>query len=128
MDRKLRRYWISAIIIFALHNAEEVFRGLPDWAVEHPQFPTTLSTTSFTWATILLTLGVGVTAYILTQKSPQWSKTFLVGFCIVMIVNMLSHITFSLLTQTLMPGVITAVVLVIPVYGWLIYQVLNRKK
>lgn len=114
------RFWVAAFAL-ALHNAEEVWRDLPAWADAHP------ATAAFNWssdsgafATIagLIVFAVVGLALAAQFRPAPWMAPLLRALSIVMLLNAASHIGLSLYTGSLMPGVITAVFVLVPVFLW----------
>ncbi|HJE57134.1 MAG TPA: HXXEE domain-containing protein [Nocardiopsis listeri] len=110
-SRVLAGLWWLTVAVFALHNAEEYLRDLPAWALVHA--PAGIASAhggqaGFGIAAALLTVAALVVAGQATVARPGWSTEVLVCFAFVLILNAGSHLAFSALTGTLMPGVLTA--------------------
>lgn len=112
-----RRAWTATATAFLLHNVEEVVLNLPDWSASHPAPPW------FSWmqqpgvfaiAVGALSLAVGCCAIYAIATGPSWSRWGLTLLATVMLLNAASHVGLSIMTSTLMPGVITATLVVAP--------------
>ena len=114
--------WAAASAAFFIHNAEEVLFGLPDWAAAHPQvgwIATAMPQQRFGAMVILLSVIVVALAVIGTLRPLRWTRFVLRLFASIMLLNAASHIELSLLTGSIMPGLWTAVVLLLPMMGWI---------
>lgn len=119
--RTSAKYWFTFIAIFAAHNAEEVIGNLPAWAREHGVFDPFTDRWVFVLVVLLLTLVASATGYILEQRQSRKSAMVLQIFCWVMITNAVWHLGASVYTGSVMPGAISAVVM-LPVFGWLVIR------
>lgn len=126
MNKKIQIRWLAFIITFALHNSEEIIRSLPAWAARHDVLPFVFSEGAFAATAILLTVLAATTGYVLERRNSPSSALILKLFCWIMIINAASHIAFSVSTWTLMPGVITSVLLLLPVCGWIVFSTPKR--
>ena len=112
--------WAAASTAFLIHNAEELLFGLPDWATANPQvgwIATTMPEQRFATAVILLSMIVVALAVIGTLQPLSWTRFVLRLFAGIMLLNAASHIGLSLLAGSIMPGLWTALVLLLPVMG-----------
>lgn len=123
------RYWSIFIAVFLAHNLEEIWRNLPGWSITSSPLrsfgvvpPYERLYSLFVLSAVGLTVGVALTGYLLERKRSPKSSQWLMVFCILMLTNALYHLMLSLWTRTLMPGVITATILVIPVNTWILYK------
>ena len=115
--------WAVALIVFAAHNLEETIAMANGWAIHHlPR----LSWTADQWpifaaAATVLTLIVGLIAWNFwhrPERSIRWLKIFLW----IMLLNAIWHIGVSVYTQSLAPGVVTAVFLILPLYSLILHR------
>ena len=113
------RLWLPVLALFSLHNIEEIGLDLPAWGRAHGfVLPTTaLDRTGFALLIAGLTLAVIALAYAL-RASARFTRLALLGFLGAMALNFVQHIALSLVTTSVQPGVISAVLLM-PVFGWL---------
>jgi hypothetical protein len=115
------RAWAAALAL-SIHNAEEIALGLPGWAEAHPQ------TAGFNWSagsnafmfTAVLLMGAAFLSALMAQLSPRrWMGAWLKVVAVVMLVNAASHLALSVYTGSLMPGVVSAFLVLLPVFGWI---------
>jgi hypothetical protein len=124
-----RRAWAAGIAAFLVHNVEEVASDLPAWAVAHPVLLWLGWMAPAGWFAIavgVLTLGVGGLALYAMSTAPRWSGWALVAFAVVMLANAASHIVLSVMTSSVMPGVVTAGLVIAPVFAGVLWAVLRR--
>lgn len=113
--------WIIFLLVFTLHNTEEVIYRLPAWADAYMPLPPFFSQWSFTLTAVLLTVAAALTGYVLVRRKASQNIATLRLFCIIMVINALSHLGLCIVTGTLMPGIVTSVTLLLPVYLWVLY-------
>lgn len=121
-----RRAWAAAMVAFLAHNAEEVALDLPAWSESHTIIPWLGwmgPPGAFTIAIGLISLAVGAVALYAIATGPRWSRLALEIIAIVMLVNAATHVTLSVVTSTLMPGVVTAALVVAPVMTGVLWAV-----
>ncbi|MEZ4698244.1 MAG: HXXEE domain-containing protein [Rhodothermales bacterium] len=109
MERKARPAWIAIIILFVIHNLEEIVFDLPEWGREHIAFLSDLSVGRFGFALVvaLLVLIVSAIAWI-SRRDAQRTRRLKLIFVSIMIVVFMWHIGVSLATHSIQPGVVTA--------------------
>ena len=115
-QRPLAGLWWLTVAVFALHNAEEYLRDLPAWADAHA--PAWIASVHGDQvgngiAVAVLTGAALILAVVALSARPAWSSEVLVCFAFVLIVNAVSHLAMSALSRTLMPGVVTAPLLLL---------------
>ena len=113
-----RRAWVAATAAFLIHSIEEKALDLPAWTTAHPTFPWLnwmAPKGVFSIATGVLSLVVGAVAVYAIATGPGWSRRALQVLAIVMLANAASHIALSLATDSAMPGVATAALVIFPV-------------
>jgi hypothetical protein len=121
-----RRAWAAAVAAFLVHNVEEVALDLPAWSAAHPVLPGApwlVSLPAFTIATGVLTIVVGATAPFAMATGPRWSRLALAVFALIMLANAATHLALSLWTSSLMPGAVTAALLVVPVFSGVLWAI-----
>jgi len=131
----MKRFWMLFVAIFALHNSEEIFFNLPTWVAQRSQidwlkslYQQPFAYELFVAVVIGLTVAAAIIGYrVVTQNSIR-SKIILGLFCLVMIFNAGTHILQSVYAQSLMPGVVTSVSLVIPVYTYILVKLHSQKE
>ncbi|MDM7851275.1 HXXEE domain-containing protein [Pseudochrobactrum kiredjianiae] len=126
----LQILWGVAFIAFALHNFEELWCGLPYWSARQSSstwmaaiMPPQRFVVSIAILTVLIML-IAVVSIWLSEKS---SIIILRIFAWTMMLNATSHVIISGLTQSLMPGVVTAVCILFPVMALIILQIRHRQ-
>lgn len=100
------------------HNAEESMLGLPSWVSAHPVLPWLgwmAAPGVFDIGVAVVSLLVGVLALYAIATGPSWSRLALRILAVVMLANAASHIVLSIGTGSLMPGCVTAIVVLAPV-------------
>lgn len=121
--------WVGALMVFAAHNLEETMAMANGWAVRHlprvswnaDQWPL------FAGAASALTLALGLVAWRLRHR-PERSVTWLRIFLWIMLVNAIWHVGASVYSRSLAPGVVTAVVLILPLYSLMLYRLSGAKR
>ncbi|MCB0720300.1 MAG: HXXEE domain-containing protein [Bacteroidetes bacterium] len=109
MERKARPAWIAIIILFVIHNLEEIVFDLPEWGREHIAFLSDLSVGRFGFALVVALLVLIVSAIAWMYRSDaQRTRRLKMLFLSIMIVVFLWHIGVSLATHSIQPGVVTA--------------------
>jgi hypothetical protein len=114
-------------VLVALHNAEEAI-GMPGWARRVvPRFAG-VQPAVFRFAVVVFTVLAFVIAVLsaVSGRTTFWGNlTF--GYMIAMLFNALvPHIAVSVAKRTLMPGVMTAAVLNLPILSWLTVLALKQ--
>lgn len=110
--------WVALISALALHNAEEWMRDLPAWSAASTIVPEFLAADvhrGFGLALVLVTLAPVVGAIVIRRAAPKTEPMWLAILAWVLIANALWHVVLSFVTWTLMPGVFTAMALLLPV-------------
>ncbi len=106
----VNRYWMAAVAMFIIHNAEEVVRDMPAWGAAHFEALAWAETAQSGFLVFVITLCVMVTFVAFTMRSePEKSYKLLRIFLTIMILVALWHIALSLFMQDAQPGVYTAV-------------------
>ena len=119
MRHTVNSLWIGTLIAFAMHNAEEVIAFSSGWSAHHlPRLAWTVSYwPEFAIAATVLTLVSILVAFALRHR-PRTSSKLLQIFLWVMLGNVLWHIGVSVYTRSVAPGVVTAVLLLLPLYSF----------
>ena len=123
MRRTINHFWASALVVFAAHNLEETIAIANGWANHHlPRMSWTADQWPlFAGAAATLTLIVGLIAWNFRHR-PERSVTWLRIFLWVMLLNAIWHIGISAYTKSLAPGVVTAVLLILPFYSLILHR------
>lgn len=125
-DRRLALLWAATAAALMVHNAEEWLLNLTGWIAEHPWLPgRSLHGDQDEFALVLAivtgaVLGLAATAVV---ARPRWSGGVLVCVAYALMANAASHVLLSVLSWSPMPGVISGIVVLLPV-GALVVRVL----
>jgi hypothetical protein len=112
--------WLFPIAV-TLHNSEEVL-WLPAWWVRHAkQVPVHPGAGAFRFAVAVLTLAAFVVTFLSERKGKETVWAYLTfGYIVAMLANVfIPHIPASLVFRSYTPGVVTAVLVNLPVMGFL---------
>ncbi|GAB3213616.1 HXXEE domain-containing protein [Marinactinospora thermotolerans] len=109
--------WPLLTVAFALHNLEEYLADLPAWASVPGRFPGgfPVSTPAFGSALLLLTLAFAALAAFAVLRRPAWSGAALACAALALLLNAVSHVLVSLLVWSVMPGLVSALLVLAPV-------------
>ena len=117
------RLWLPVFALFTLHNLEEILLDLPHWGRSFgmPVATTALDMWGYAGLIAVMSLVLFGAAFAV-RRNERLTRLGLRAFLGVMMANFVMHAALSVITQSLQPGVITAV-LFLPVYGWLLRRV-----
>lgn len=124
-----RLQWLFPIAV-ALHEGEEAI-SMPSWASSHaarlPFHPP--SATAIRLALLALTLAAFMITYLSARKGPQSLWAYLVfGSIVAMLVNVfVPHVPAAIRFHGYAPGVITAVVISLPVTSFLAGKAIRER-
>ena len=121
-------YWAVFILVFTLHNCEEIIMNLTAWSTMYNLTLFDMNRALFITVAVLLTMASIITAIVLEYRKSPTSLRVLRVFCWMMLFNALSHVALSIYSASYMPGVVTAVVLLIPVYCWLLLNSTEHRR
>lgn len=129
MGMTINALWVSALTVFAAHNLEETIAMANGWAVHHlPRMSWTADQWPlFAGAAAALTLAIGLAAWNLRHR-PERSATWLRMFLWIMLLNALWHVGVSAYTRSIAPGVVTAALLVLPLYSLMLHGLSAAKR
>ena len=104
------------MLFFSLHNVEEAIFGLPAWMVEHWSNGRQIDAATFHLALVLITVLAWL-VYLWFRAGQRVPVRFWVAGLVasVLLTNSLGHIGYSIITHSLMPGVLSASLLMGPV-------------
>lgn len=108
----LTRLWVFFLAILAVHNVEENILGLPRWANRYDIF-NIWTAPHFMYATLVVWCFACLLA-LLVYKNTKYSSLLLLFATILLGINALQHCILSIVTQSIMPGVVSALLLVVP--------------
>lgn len=128
--------WIF-LVAFTLHNLEELSR-LSTYAKAHISMyrlpgplvdMMSISTAEFGMSVLIVTVLAALLTFMAVKNSIQGSWMLIyMGFSCTMLINVLGHVVQSLLFYEFTPGVITAVLLLLPLIIYLIYRYCIEKR
>lgn len=124
-DRSLSLLWASTAGALALHNVEEWMLGMTEWIAAHPWFPARSLHGDQSEFAIVLAIISGAVLLIAIRAvitRPRWSAEVLVFIAYAKMVNGISHAVLSLLSWSLMPGVITGIIVLLPLSALVIHK------
>jgi hypothetical protein len=119
--------WLFPIAV-TLHNSEEAI-WLPDWLSHHArQVPVHPNPGAFRFAAALLTVAAFVVTYLSVRKGKETAWAYLLfGYIVAMLANVfIPHIPASLILRSYTPGVVTAVLVNLPVMSLLAIRELRE--
>jgi hypothetical protein len=120
--------WLFPFAV-SLHNAEEAI-FMPPWVSAHRgQIPLHPSAATIRMGLLLLTLGAfAVTALSAKRgKASVWSY-LLFGYAAAMLANVfVPHLPATIVFRAYTPGVVTAVLINLPVMSWLLLKALRER-
>ncbi len=119
-------FLILAPIFFTIHNIEEAL-WLTKWSQLHSPLKNKQTQKQFIFSVSIITL-IGWGFYILSVFFPSKNTTYLFyAFLAVMIINSIfPHLALSIRTKTYMPGLGTAILLLIPTYSFMILNAIKN--
>lgn len=125
-DRRLALLWVAAAGVVLLHNAEEWLLDMTGWIAGQAWIPGHAlhgDQSEFALVLAIVTFAVWAIAAVAVLARPRWSAEVLVCIGYALAVNGVSHVVLSLVSQSLMPGAITAVTVLVP-FGVLVIRAL----
>lgn len=117
-DQRLRVLWALGFGGLALHNLEEGLFGLTRWMAGHAWLPGRVlhgDGTQFAIALVLVTTVVLVVAVLAVTTRARWGVGALAGIAYAFLINAGSHIVLSVASWSLMPGTVSAALVLLPV-------------
>jgi multisubunit Na+/H+ antiporter MnhE subunit len=122
-DRGLSLLWTATSGALVFHNLEEWWLGMTEWIAARSWLPAhSLHGDQDKFAVVLAIVSGAVLMLALTAvfARPSWSSEVLVFVAYAMMVNGSSHAVLSLLSWSLMPGVITGSIVLLPLSAFVI--------
>ena len=107
--------WLFAVAE-TLHNLEEAVM-MPRWTPPHPKLRPRTGLREFRFAVVVLTIAVYVCAYLAMTGGKESVGAYLItGYALGALINVLApHVAISMRFRCYSPGVVTAVLLILPV-------------
>ncbi|TGD30595.1 HXXEE domain-containing protein [Brevibacterium sp. S22] len=109
--------WLAVAVSVVVHNTEEWLLDMSGWIAAHPWFPgSSLHGDRSEFGLVLALVAGAVVALALFAiiVRPTWSAEVLVCVAYALIANAVSHSVFSLLSWSVMPGLISGLALLVP--------------
>lgn len=114
--------WIAGVLAVTLHNLEEWLFDMTGWMATHDRLPGSSlhgDQDRYAAALVLVTLALLAVAIVALAARATWSAGVLVCVGYVLLANASSHVLMSLVAGSLMPGVVTGVLVLVP-FGLLV--------
>ncbi|MGW2092910.1 HXXEE domain-containing protein [Promicromonospora sukumoe] len=116
---RLALLWAVTVVALAVHNAEELVRDLPGWHTGRPWLPGSAlygDPAQFAVALAIVTGLALVLAVAGVAWRAAWNAQVLVCVGYALLVNAAGHVLLSVVSWSLMPGVLTSVLVLVPVF------------
>ncbi len=125
MSLALLGWWFAAGVV--VHNLEEAWR-LPAWSAHTGRWHARIGAGPFRFAVTVLSIAVLAAAWLSAAGGPlSPGAYFLNGYALAMVLNVLfPHVAASIALRRYAPGTVTAILLNLPLGGWLIYRSLDE--
>ena len=123
-----RWQWLFPVAV-TLHNLEEAI-WLPGWVAEHAQeLPYVAGPAEFRFAAAALTLAAYVVTYLSAHHGRENLWTYLwFGYVVTMLANVfIPHVPAALIFRSYAPGLLTAVMVNLPVMTFLMIHALRGR-
>ena len=120
--------WLFPLAV-TLHNSEEAV-WFPAWWIRHAQeVPVQPNPVAFRFALAGLTVAAFVVTYLSARKGKESVWAYLTfGYIVAMLANVfIPHIPASLVLRSYTPGVVTAVLINLPVMSFLAIQAVRER-
>lgn len=118
-----RRAGAAALALF-VHNSDEILGDLPGWAAARPELGWMARAQAGHWfvptaiGLVVLAAGLALWAF---MAPARWMETALRLFAWVMLFNAATHLALGLMTASVMPGLISAMLVLVHVFGWIAF-------
>jgi hypothetical protein len=128
----LLRWWVLLLTVFVIHNVEEILFDIYGWELTH-SLPIwmeagrklhayiNLTTSKFVLLVVAICVLVSGFAFLLRNR-PRASRNWMAAFVVIMLAVYLGHLVTSIYARSPQPGVFSAVLQGIPVYGFALYR------
>ncbi len=117
--------WLFPVVI-ALHNAEEAI-WFPAWSLGAGRWYPPVAPRLVRFGVTVLTVLAFVVTWLSARSGRQTVWTYLAfGYMVAMLANVIPHIAASVATRSYTPGVVTAVVLNLPLLSLLVILALRN--
>ncbi|OXS78308.1 HXXEE domain-containing protein [Domibacillus enclensis] len=122
-------YYLVLFFCFAitLHNIEEAI-WLPEWSQQSSRFQKPVTSSEFHFAVIFITILAYLSAFsFLYVPESDAAKWIFIGFLGSMIINAIfPHLLATVLMKKYAPGLLTGLLLNLPVNSFIIYQMFSN--
>ncbi|WP_431029862.1 HXXEE domain-containing protein [Lysinibacillus sp. LZ02] len=124
---KLEASIVFFCLAITLHNLEEAI-WLPKWSQQVSKFQKPVTTSEFHFAVIVITALAYLSAFIyMNFPDFQLGKWLFIGFLSSMVLNAIfPHLLATIATKTYAPGLITGLLLNIPINSFILYQMFQQ--
>ena len=130
--KSLQQWWLLLLVVFAIHNLEEIMFDMYGWEMSHRlpfwvesgrKFHELVQLTPLRFLVIVLVLCslVAGTAYLLRNRS-RASRYWITTFAVLMLTVYVGHVVTSIYAHSPMPGVYSSVLQGVPVHSFVLYQ------
>jgi hypothetical protein len=118
--------WIFPLAL-AVHNLEEAF-WFPAWSQHAGFWARPIGTTEFRVAVLILTLlALALTVWSARTRQQSFATYTLAGFLFAMLLNVVFHVAATSGLRQYAPGVVTAVLINLPVMGYLLWRMFQEE-
>lgn len=115
--RRLALLWVATALVVMVHNTEEWLFDMTGWIADQPWLPgRSLHGDQAEFALVLAIVTAAVASIAVTAivARPGWSAEVLSCVAYALMANAASHLVMSLLTWSPMPGVVSAIAVLLP--------------
>ncbi|HMI08981.1 MAG TPA: HXXEE domain-containing protein [Candidatus Saccharimonadales bacterium] len=120
----LRIFWLPLILLI-IHSIDEVVTGFPNWATEYFG-TTTLPFFIYTHIPVLVLVFLS-SFFAARNKGGEFWRILATAWAVQFVANGLFHIGTSIISKEFTPGILTAVLLLLPLSFLFIRRVLSSK-
>lgn len=121
-----KMHWLFPVVV-SVHNLEEAIL-FPSWSRNTHLWSTPVENNEFIFAIFILTILAYLSTYLNSiSKNNSILSNIFYGYCMSMLLNAIfPHTIYSLITRSYMPGLISGLLLNVPVSGFTIYSAFNN--
>ncbi len=130
--KSLLQWWLLLFVVFVIHNLEEILfdmygwemtHRLPSWMEAGRELHTAIQLTPLRFSAIILVICLVISGLaFLLRNHPQASRYWMMIFVLIMLGVYMGHVVTSLYAGSPQPGVYSAVLQGVPVYGFVLYH------
>jgi len=127
LKQKYQKVVWALAVTETLHNLEEAI-WLPDWSKAAGPWHSAVGAFEFRFAIVVVTLVFYAIIYQFSARSTTWSRYFMGGTLVVILFNVLvPHLLATLIMTRYAPGVVTGVLLNVPVSVYLLRRGIHER-